>query len=333
VKKDKKKVKKAKKAHKKAKKKVAKKKKGPKSKVKSAKKKAKKARGKAKKATKKAKKARGKAKKARGKAKKAKKAAKKAKRAKGRAKVKKAKRKVSKAKSKVKKDKKKVKKAKKAHKKAKKKVAKKRMTKVKKAKRKVSKAKRKVKKDKKKVKKAKKAHKKAKGGKKGGRRSSGKVIYGKNGGGHIPKRNSKPKDACTLYKFQKAFEVAAAATLSTPVNYVPNKTILKPDGKKLMDKIAKLLQRAPWLPVTITGISTIGGKNGKKLVVGRAKAAQAYLKGKGAKNKFTSKGKTKGRMKGIVLKASGALKAPKGCTDGFAGKHVSLKNGHTIRRL
>merc|ERR1712070_932108 len=129
--------------------------------------------------------------------------------------------------------------------------------------------------------------------------------------------------------FQAAAEAALAKHLSRTVNFVPNKTTMKPDGKPILNNVVATLKKFPWMALNVIGQSTASGAYGQKLVTGRARVTIQYLKSKGVTNRMKASGKVKSSMMGIKMTASGMKPAPAGCTPGFGGKTVSRKTGRT----
>merc|ERR1712159_224159 len=125
-----------------------------------------------------------------------------------------------------------------------------------------------------------------------------------------------PADPCKKWKAEYKANAEIAKALKAEVRFGGGSTKLKDQGKKTLDNVAKILNKYPWMTITVEGHSDAPkGARCTALTVGRAAETEKYLKSKGVKNKMTRPiGKCgKKRAIEIIGNAAGRKAPPKGC--------------------
>merc|ERR1711934_84143 len=125
-----------------------------------------------------------------------------------------------------------------------------------------------------------------------------------------------PADPCKKWKAEHKANAEIAKALKAEVKFGGGSTKLKDQGKKTLDNVAKILNKYPWMTITVEGHSDAPkGARCTALTIGRAAETEKYLKSKGVKNKMTRPiGKCgKKRAIEIIGNAAGRKAAPKGC--------------------
>jgi len=100
------------------------------------------------------------------------------------------------------------------------------------------------------------------------------------------------------------------------VKFGGGSTKLENQGKKTLDNVAKILNKYPWMTITVEGHSDAPkGARCTALTIGRAAETEKYLKSKGVKNKMTRPIGKCGQKRAIEIigNAAGRKAAPKGC--------------------
>merc|ERR1711871_1054699 len=134
-----------------------------------------------------------------------------------------------------------------------------------------------------------------------------------------------PADPCKKWKAEHKANAEIAKALKAEVKFGGGSTKLKDQGKKTLDNVAKILNKYPWMTITVEGHSDAPkGARCTALTIGRAAETEKYLKSKGVKNKMTRPiGKCgKKRAIEIIGNAAGRKAAPKGC--GLRGEEDEL---------
>merc|ERR1711981_137511 len=123
-----------------------------------------------------------------------------------------------------------------------------------------------------------------------------------------------PTDRCKKWSEEKKADTVLSKTLQRKVKFLPNKTTLLPAGKKILDEVANTLKKYPWMSIEIQGHSTVPNSTAcTNLTTGRSKVGASYLRTKGCKNKFITKGLC-ATMIGMKIFANGhSRKPPLGC--------------------
>merc|ERR1711871_1462737 len=135
-----------------------------------------------------------------------------------------------------------------------------------------------------------------------------------------------PADPCKKWKAEHKANAEIAKALKAEVKFGGGSTKLEAQGKKTLDNVAKILNKYPWMTITVEGHSDAPkGARCTSLTVGRAQETEKYLKSKGVKNKMTRPiGKCgKKRAIEIIGNAAGRKAAPKGC--GLRGEEDELE--------
>merc|ERR1712072_544598 len=125
-----------------------------------------------------------------------------------------------------------------------------------------------------------------------------------------------PADPCKKWKAEHKANKEIAKALKAEVKFDGGATTLKAQGKTTLKAAAKILNKYPWMTITVEGHSDAPkGARCTALTIGRAKSTETYLKSKGVKNKMTRPiGKCgKKRAIEIIGNAAGRKAAPKGC--------------------
>merc|ERR1712054_275798 len=125
-----------------------------------------------------------------------------------------------------------------------------------------------------------------------------------------------PADPCKKWKAEYKANAEIAKALKAEVRFGGGSTKLKDQGKKTLDNVAKILNKYPWMTITVEGHSDAPkGARCTALTIGRAAETEKYLKSKGVKNKMTRPiGKCgKKRAIEIIGNAAGRKAPPKGC--------------------
>lgn len=120
-----------------------------------------------------------------------------------------------------------------------------------------------------------------------------------------------PADPCKKWKEEKKADEQVAKDLQSEVTFDNMSTVLKSDGKKTLDTVAKTLTKYPWMKISVQGHSSAPpGKTCDELTVGRAAVAMKYLRSKGATNKMSEPKGVCGDVKKIAIASAGGQKPP-----------------------
>merc|ERR1712159_147022 len=125
-----------------------------------------------------------------------------------------------------------------------------------------------------------------------------------------------PADPCKKWKAEYKANAEIAKALKAEVKFGGGSTKLEDQGKKTLDNVAKILNKYPWMTITVEGHSDAPkGARCTALTVGRAAETEKYLKSKGVKNKMTRPIGKCGQKRAIEIigNAAGRKAAPKGC--------------------
>ena len=114
---------------------------------------------------------------------------------------------------------------------------------------------------------------------------------------------TEPLDPCKRAAAQRKANEKIAAALKSEVRFGGGSTVIKPSGKRTLNKVAKILQQYPWMKIDVEAHSDAqAGRTCTRLTKGRAKNSEKYLRSKGVKNPM---GKPKGKCgvkRAIVIK-------------------------------
>merc|ERR1711964_641951 len=90
-----------------------------------------------------------------------------------------------------------------------------------------------------------------------------------------------PVDPCKKWKAEHKANKEIAAALKAEVKFDGGATTLKPSGKTTLNAAAKILNKYPWMSITVEGHSDAPkGARCTALTIGRAKTTETYLKSK-----------------------------------------------------
>lgn len=125
-----------------------------------------------------------------------------------------------------------------------------------------------------------------------------------------------PVDPCKKWKAEHKANKEISKALKAEVKFAGGATTLKPQGKTTLNAAAKILNKYPWMSITVEGHSDAPkGARCTALTIGRAKTTETYLKSQGVKNKMTRPVGKCGKKRAIEIigNAAGRKAAPKGC--------------------